>query len=374
MLRRLGINVRSFQPKPRKVTTLFAGVSRAAFANSVARFTTVTGKADTNDKKKAEVKAAGDFKITSQPISLSSVPYTAFHCAANAWRVPSILNIPWPKEILGVNSDMGGTAFLKYCRQPAQAFLAMLVYFGVVDIESLVEKILAPMGMKKELHVEFIRNIAEIKQQLDAKTPSPTLKEMYGCYLQKQDELLEKDSDIIPGAQEWTQYLIKNNVSFSYSSGFPRSTLQLLIKNLTGKIPLPKVIIAADDKEAGKGSRAEMVALAMKKAGVPEELQHLYVFITDALEDLRSVRARFPHMIIIAVTDYGTALGIVDPRKVEHGSKEFLERRVAATEKFKKEGATIIVNNLTEIPQAVHNYMLARRLEQQHASQVKMKL
>jgi len=269
----------------------------------------------------------------------------------------------WTNFFIGGIGDMGGTFYLPYCYQPEQAFVLMLEHYKIALTR---DKIRGPMGTSKPLHVKILWDMPEVKAQLACLLNPPTAEEAYQCYLRIQDELIENEAQIIPYSKECLQLFKENRMPFCFTTGFDSKTTEKLLAKTKQQLLHDYPVISAD--QVSDRSRPSMVKDALWKMGIPLTDVSNVFFITDAKADVSSVRKVFSTICIIAVIDYGTSMGIDDPKLVTRMSQEELRRRRdMASLMLSDAGADITIPNLGHMPYALAQ-LTQNRLQSQMGS------
>ncbi len=279
--------------------------------------------------------------------------------------------------------DIGGTFLLPYCSEPEQAFVDMLRHFKIDCLTR--EEVRGPMGLNKNMHCKVLHEliIDKIKTATVAKLSNatseqldelkrlelaklnlvPTVDQMYEFYLVRQDELLQQQGQAIPFAASCLIEMQKT-LPFFLTTGFPQNTTNLLLKAKKNQIPTVEHVISSD--EVADRSRPSMVSQGLINLGfLPKRIERFdkslqkelidnvmrrVFFVTDAVNDVQSVRKRFSTMNIIGVTRYGTGMGIDDPSKIsEMSDEELLERSKKAGEKLLDAGADKVIPDLSQL-------------------------
>lgn len=148
------------------------------------------------------------------------------------------------------------------------------------------------------------------------------------------------------------------------TTGFPQKTTRLLLEAKKNQISKVGLVISSD--EVADHSRPSMVSQGLINLGfLPKKIESYdkflqkelldnvmsrVFFVTDAVNDVQSVRKRFSTIKIVGVTRYGTGMGIDDPSKInEMTETELHERSENAGVKLLNAGADKVIPDLSHL-------------------------
>jgi phosphonoacetaldehyde hydrolase len=153
--------------------------------------------------------------------------------------------------------DWSGTTADPHVVAPAVVFVEVFKKHGVPI--SMVEA-RGPMGLRKDLHIEKILEIPEVKDRWMAKHgKAPTQGDvdmLFADFVPSQVECLPKYVSLLPGAAEATQYMQNTlNMKLGSTTGFTRVMVDVLEKHARKQGYNPDYTVGGDEVENNMGFR-----------------------------------------------------------------------------------------------------------------------
>jgi phosphonoacetaldehyde hydrolase len=166
--------------------------------------------------------------------------------------------------------DCSGTTMDRYVDAPAIVFVEVFRNYG---LEISMPEARAPMGLRKDLHIRAITEIASVRSRFTAKFGrEPTQADvdaMFADFVPTQLDLLRKGSyhELLPGVREVVADLQRRGIKIGVTTGFTRAMLDILLAGGATQGFVPDTACAGDEVEMPRPT-AYMVIKNLERLGV----------------------------------------------------------------------------------------------------------
>jgi len=166
--------------------------------------------------------------------------------------------------------DWSGTTTDRYVIAPAVVFQEV---FEKMNVPITMEEARAPMGLRKDLHIEAITNIKSVRVRWQHHYNRPPnkkdVKEMFKHFVPAQIKCLPEYSQIIPGTREAVNRLRNGlKLKIGVTTGFTRPMADVLLKALKAQGYEPDVDVTGDEVENGARPQPFMVYKNLERLGI----------------------------------------------------------------------------------------------------------
>ncbi|MBO67475.1 MAG: phosphonoacetaldehyde hydrolase [Acidiferrobacteraceae bacterium] len=155
-------------------------------------------------------------------------------------------------KVKGIILDWSGTTVDAYVLAPATTFVEVFRKNGV-DISMAEAR--APMGLRKDLHIEALTNIPEIRnrwKQVHGRAPiNEDVQRMYDQFVSMQLSTIKNHTTLLPFVAEVTSSLQEQGVKVGVSTGFIRSIVSIIEVDAKKQGYVPDASVAGDEVENG---------------------------------------------------------------------------------------------------------------------------
>jgi phosphonoacetaldehyde hydrolase len=172
-------------------------------------------------------------------------------------------------KVKAVILDWSGTLADAYVVAPAVVFVEVFARHGV---EISMTEARAPMGLRKDLHIEQLTRdpaIAERWKRKHGKYPGAAeVKAMFADFVPMQLACLKQYSALLPGAAAVAKRLQKRGIKIGVTTGFTRAMVDILEKEAARQGFRPDSSVAGDEVEHGARPGPFMVYKNLDRLGV----------------------------------------------------------------------------------------------------------
>jgi phosphonoacetaldehyde hydrolase len=172
-------------------------------------------------------------------------------------------------KVKAVILDWSGTLADAYVVAPAVVFVEVFARHGV---EISMTEARAPMGLRKDLHIEQLTKdpaIAERWKRKHGKYPGAAeVKAMFADFVPMQLACLKQYSALLPGAAAVAKRLQKRGIKIGVTTGFTRAMVDILEKEAARQGFRPDSSVAGDEVEHGARPGPFMVYKNLDRLGV----------------------------------------------------------------------------------------------------------
>ena len=148
--------------------------------------------------------------------------------------------------------DCSGTTMDRYVDAPAIVFVEVFKNYG---LEITMPEARAPMGLRKDLHIKAITQIASVRERFVAKfgrEPNQgDVDKMFADFVPTQLALLRQGNyhELLPGVGDLVKALQQQGIRIGVTTGFTRDMLDLLLAGAAGQGFVPDTSCAGDEVE-----------------------------------------------------------------------------------------------------------------------------
>jgi phosphonoacetaldehyde hydrolase len=166
--------------------------------------------------------------------------------------------------------DCSGTTMDRYVDAPAIVFVEVFKKYG---LEITMPEAREPMGLRKDLHIKAITEIASVRERFNAKfgrLPAQSdVDAMFADFVPTQLALLRSGSyhDLLPGVADVVKGLQQQGIKLGVTTGFTRDMLDLLLAGAAPQGFKPETSCAGDEVEMPRPT-AYMVIKNLERMGV----------------------------------------------------------------------------------------------------------
>jgi len=163
-------------------------------------------------------------------------------------------------KVKGLVLDWSGTTADAYVIAPAVVFVEVFKKKGV---EISMEEARGPMGLRKDLHIEKLTEVPEIRERWKAVHGSypgaSDVAAMYEHFVPAQIACLRNYTDLLPGVADVCQRLQSQGLKIGVSTGFVRSMVDVLEEEAKKQGFVPDASVAGDEVAQGARPKPFMV-------------------------------------------------------------------------------------------------------------------
>ena len=166
--------------------------------------------------------------------------------------------------------DCSGTTMDRYVDAPAIVFVEAFKNYG---LEIAMPEARAPMGLRKDLHIRAITQIASVRERFAARfgrEPNQgDVDAMFANFVPAQLQLLRKGNyhELLPGVGDVVKAMQQQGIKIGVTTGFTRDMLDLLLAGAAGQGFIPDASCAGDEVEMPRPT-AYMVIKNLERMGV----------------------------------------------------------------------------------------------------------
>ncbi|PWC61650.1 phosphonoacetaldehyde hydrolase [Azospirillum sp. TSH7] len=240
--------------------------------------------------------------------------------------------------------DWAGTTVDHGCLAPAGAFMEAFRRSGVTIT---LEQARAPMGMAKWHHIQAITRMAPVTDAWTAvHGAAPTdadVDQLYETFLPLQVEVVERHSDVIPGAAETVAAMRARGLKIGSTTGYPRPVMEVVQRVAAALGYEPDITVCAGETPTGRPGPAMALRCVVELSVSPVEA---CVKIGDTIVDVEE--GLNAGMWTIAVADTGNEVGLplADWQALSPERRDALH--ATASDRLARAGAHYVVRSLAE--------------------------
>lgn len=225
-----------------------------------------------------------------------------------------------------------------------------------MDVPITMEEAREPMGLRKDLHIEAITKMPEVRKRWQHRHGSPPnkkdIEKMFQHYVPAQIECLHEYSHIIPGTVEAVSRLRNSlNLKIGVTTGFTRPMADVLLKALKAQGYEPDVNVTGDEVEHGARPGPFMVY---------ENLTRLGVFPIQSVVKVDDTVGGIGEGLnagcwTVGLSRYSNYMNINSYEEESKLSKEEIRYRNTNSRKIlEKAGAHYVINSIKDLPDVCH--------------------
>jgi phosphonoacetaldehyde hydrolase len=241
--------------------------------------------------------------------------------------------------------DWAGTVVDHGCMAPAATFIEA---FADYEVPVTAAQVRAPMGMAKRDHIRAITEIPDVAAAWTAQHGSPPgeaeIDALYERFLPLQVAMVEKHSDLIPGALEAVASMRARGLKIGSTTGYPRAVMDVVVRTAAAQGYAPDTIVCAEDTPKGRPGPFPALKALIDMAVFPVEA---VVKIGDTVVDVEEGLNGGMWSVGITVTGNEVGLSLADWRALP--DYEQTQYRMAAAGKLTAAGAHYVIDALADI-------------------------
>ncbi len=248
-----------------------------------------------------------------------------------------------------VVSDLAGTIVDFGSQAPVAAFMACFAKWGV---PITVTEARAPMGMHKRDHIRAILHASGVKERWNRvyqrRPDEEDVQRLFADFVPLQLEVLPRHLDGIPGAVRFSEFLRQSGICLAVTTGYNSRMLAMVMAALKREGIEPQFGISAEEVPAGRPA-PHLIHACMKACGITDSKR--VVKIGDTLADIAA--GRNAGCLTVGVTDTGNLFGLTEQELLALDTGSLLRMREAATEKFNKAGADVVIPGISHFSEVM---------------------
>lgn len=262
-----------------------------------------------------------------------------------------------PYSLKAVVFDWAGTVVDYGCQAPPEAFVAAFRRHGV---ELSMVEARGPMGLTKKEHVRVLLAIEPVRQrwrrEYGADPPEEAVEAVYADVEPMLLESVLAHTELIPGAAELAEKLLRRDIRIGSTTGYPRKVMELLAPKALQQGFQPDAIVCPEDVGAGRPAPFMCFLNAL----------HLAVWPLQAMIKIGDTPADIQEGLNAGMWTIGCALsgneaGLTREQAGNASSAELRRIRKAAVQSLLAAGAHYVVDGPWDCLQAVEEIELRMR-------------
>jgi phosphonoacetaldehyde hydrolase len=245
--------------------------------------------------------------------------------------------------------DWSGTTTDRYVIAPAVVFQEV---FKKAGVPITMEEAREPMGLRKDLHIEAITKMPEVRKRWMHRFCKPPnendVQKMFEHFVPAQIECLPEYSTIIPGTRKAVDRLRNGlNLKIGVTTGFTRPMANVLLTALKAQGYEPDVDVTGDEVENGARPQPFMVY---------ENLERLGVFPIQSVVKVDDTVGGIGEGLnagcwTVGLSRYSNYMNINSYEEESRLSDSEIERRNNKSRKILEEsGAHYVIDSIRELP------------------------
>ncbi len=263
-------------------------------------------------------------------------------------------------KVKGVVLDWSGTTADAYVIAPAVVFVEV---FKKKDVEISMEEARGPMGLRKDLHIQKLTEVPEIRERwkgVHGSYPDESdVAAMFEHFVPTQIACLRKYTSLLPGVADVCKRLQSQGLKIGVSTGFVRSMVDILEEEAKKQGFVPDASVAGDEVAQGARPKPFMVYRNLDLMDV-HPIQSV-VKVDDTISGIGE--ALEGGCWGVGVARYSNYMNINSLEEADRLPADEIERRLEKTRDIlRKEGAHYVIDSIAEIEPVIAdiNARLAR--------------
>lgn len=241
--------------------------------------------------------------------------------------------------------DWAGTVVDHGCMAPTATFIEA---FNDYEVPVTAAQARAPMGMAKRDHIRAITEIPEVAAAWTAQHGVPPgeqeIDALYERFLPLQAAMVEKHSQLIPGALDAVTAMRARGLKIGSTTGYPRVVMEVVRRVAAAQGYEPDCVICAEDTPKGRPGPFPALKALIEMAVFPVEA---VVKIGDTVVDVEEGLNGGMWSVGIVVTGNEIGLSRADWQSLPDYEQE--QYRTVAAGKLAAAGAHYVVDGLAQI-------------------------
>lgn len=251
-------------------------------------------------------------------------------------------------NIKGIIFDWAGTTIDFGCFAPVQVFVEI---FKNENIDVTIEEAREPMGMLKRDHIEAMLNMERIAEEWESiKGRAHTQDDIDLLYTNFETALMKTLKDYttpIPNVKDTVNELKRKGYKIGSTTGYTKSMMEVVTTEAKSKGYTPDYYVTADDVNGYGRPYPYMIFENMKQLEL--ECVTEVVKVGDTVSDMKE--AVNAGVIAIGVIKGSSVVGLSEDEWNALSDIEKDKHRQKAIKKFKENGASHVIEDITQLPQ-----------------------
>jgi phosphonoacetaldehyde hydrolase len=283
---------------------------------------------------------------------IGRVPEDIRHAAAQQQRFDTENT---ERSIGYVMLDCSGTTMDRYVDAPAIVFVEVFKNYG---LEISMPEARAPMGLRKDLHIQAITKIASVRERFHAKfgrePDQGDVDKMFADFVPTQLALLRQGNyhELLPGVGALVKSLQQQGIRVGVTTGFTRDMLDLLLAGAAAQGFIPDTSCAGDEVEMPRPT-AYMVIKNLERMGV-YNVQNAMRRTIKVDDTVSGAGEGAPLCWRVAVSKWSNYVADSWEAVRRMSAEELQARELASKEKLTREsGAHYVIDDLRDLPAVI---------------------
>lgn len=251
--------------------------------------------------------------------------------------------------------DCSGTTMDRYVDAPAIVFVEVFKKYG---LQISMPEAREPMGLRKDLHIKAITEIASVRERFIGKFGRPPnqsdVDAMFAEFVPTQLALLRHGNyhELLPGVAEVVRGLQSQGIKLGVTTGFTRDMLDVLLAGAATQGFVPDAACAGDEVELPRPT-AYMVIKNLERMGV-YNLQNAMRRTVKVDDTVSGAGEGAPLCWRVAVSKWSNYVADSWAAVKEMSSAELEARERRSKEKLVAEsGAHYVIDDLRDLPAVI---------------------
>jgi phosphonoacetaldehyde hydrolase len=251
--------------------------------------------------------------------------------------------------------DCSGTTMDRYVDAPAIVFVEAFRKYG---LDITMPEARAPMGLRKDLHIKAITQIASVRERFVAKfgrEPNQgDVEAIFADFVPTQIALLKKGNyhELLPGVADVVKDMQKQGIKIGVTTGFTRDMMDILLAGAAKQGFIPDTACAGNEVEMPRPT-AYMVIKNLERMGVYnlENAMRRTIKVDDTVS---GAGEGAPLCWRVGVSKWSNYVADSWDAVRKMSVEELAAREKASKEKLVREsGAHYIIDDLRDLPAVV---------------------
>ena len=251
--------------------------------------------------------------------------------------------------------DCSGTIMDRYVDAPAIVFVEVFRRHG---LEISMPEARAPMGLRKDLHIDAILRLPSVRTRFVEKCgrepQAADVADMFADFVPTQIKLLRSGNyhELLPGVADVTRALQERGVKIGITTGFTRDMLDVLLAGAATQGFIPDASCAGDEAEMPRPT-AYMVIKNLERMGV-YNLRNAMRRTVKVDDTVSGAGEGAPLCWRVGVSKWSNYVADSWEAVRQMSAEELAEREAASKEKLVREsGAHYVIDDLRDLPAVI---------------------
>lgn len=250
-------------------------------------------------------------------------------------------------NIKGIILDWSGTTIDFGCFGPVEIFVEI---FKNENINVTIEEAREPMGMLKRDHIEAMLNMDRIANEWESTKGrshnQDDIDYLYDNFKKSLMKILKNYTTPIPNVIDTVNELRSKGYKIGSTTGYTKSMMEVVVPEAKSKGYAPDYYVTADDVNGYGRPYPYMIFENMKQLELKRVTE--VVKVGDTVSDMKE--AVNAGVIPVGVIKGSSVIGLSEDEWDMLSESEKSKYKQKATEKFKKNGALYVLDDITQLP------------------------